>query len=116
MGAGCRWVVNIRKFCSIKPICPACVNMKLLISLICSITLLSVSPLYAADKETLLKELKAHKALSPSTWSELTGKAIKDRVLEAPDIIIDYLRKDNQLQGYKEKPKKAMGSKGQEKR
>jgi len=81
-------------------------NMKLLFSLICSITLLSVSPLNAANKKALLKELKEHKARSASTWSEFTGKGIRDRVLHAPDIIIDYLRKDNQFQGYKEQPKK----------
>lgn len=81
-------------------------NMKLLFSLICSITLLSVSPLNATNKKALLRELKEHKARSASTWSEFTGKGIRDRVLHAPDIIIDYLRKDNQFQGYKEQPQK----------
>ena len=81
-------------------------NMKLLFWLICSITLLSAPPLYAADKDVLLRELKEHKARSASTWSEFTGKDIKDRILPAPDIIIDYLRRDNQFQGYKERPKK----------
>jgi hypothetical protein len=80
--------------------------MKLLFSLICSITLLSVSPLNATNKKALLRELKEHKARSASTWSEFTGKSIRDRVLHAPDIIIDYLRKDNQFQGYKEQPQK----------
>ncbi|MBU1712674.1 MAG: hypothetical protein KKD47_06165 [Proteobacteria bacterium] len=62
---------------------------------------------HAADKETLFNELKKHEALSASTWSGLIGKEIKDRILPAPDIIIDYLIKDNQLQGYKEIPHKA---------
>ena len=82
-------------------------NMKLLFWLMCLTSLLSASPLYAADKDVLLRELKEHKARSASTWSEFTGKDIKDRILPAPDIIIDYLRKDNQFQGYKEKPKKS---------
>ena len=86
--------------------CSTSMNMKLLFSLLCSIALLSVSSLYASDKKALLRELKEHKARSFSTWSSLTGKDIKDRILYAPDIIIDYLRKDNQLQGYKEKPEK----------
>lgn len=86
--------------------CSTSINMKLLFSLLCSITLLSVSPLYASDKKALLRELKEHKARSFSTWSSLIGKDIKDRILYAPDIIIDYLRKDNQIQGYKEKPEK----------
>lgn len=68
--------------------------------------LLWAFPLYTADKESLLRELRQHKARSASTWSEFTGKGFKDRILPAPDIIIDYLRKDNQFQGYKERPKK----------
>ena len=63
-------------------------------------------PLYASDKEALIREIKAHKARSAHTWSELSGKDIKDRILPAPDIIIDYLIKDNQLQGFKERPQK----------
>jgi hypothetical protein len=38
--------------------------------------------------------------------SKFVGKDIKSRILPAPDIIIDYLRKDNQFQGYNERPKK----------
>ena len=80
--------------------------MKFLYLLIYSITLIFTFPLFAADNETLLRELKLHKARSASTWSEFVGKDIKSRILPAPDIIIDYLRKDNQLQGYNEWPKK----------
>lgn len=81
--------------------------MKLLSVLIYSITLLFAFPLFAADNEALLRELKQHKARSASTWSEYTGKDIKSRILPAPDIIIDYLRKDNQFQGYNERPQKS---------
>lgn len=80
--------------------------MKLLFLLIYSITFLFIFPLHAADNEALLSELKEHKARSLSTWLEFAGKDIKDRILPAPDIIIDYLRKDNQFQGYKERPQK----------
>jgi hypothetical protein len=81
-------------------------NKRLLNLFIFSITLLWAFPLYTADKESLLRELRQHTARSASTWSEFTGKGFKDRILPAPDIIIDYLRKDNQFQGYKERPKK----------
>lgn len=81
-------------------------NKKLPNLLIFYITLFWAFPLYTADKESLLKELRQHNARSASTWSEFTGKGFKDRILPAPDIIIDYLRKDNQLQGYQEWPKK----------
>ncbi|MBC8392158.1 MAG: hypothetical protein H8E17_06305 [Deltaproteobacteria bacterium] len=80
--------------------------MKLLFLLIYSITFLFITPLHAADNEALLSELKKHKARSLSTWLELAGKDIKDRILPAPDIIIDYLRKDKQFQGYEERPRK----------
>ena len=81
-------------------------NKRLLNLFIFLITLLWAFPLYTADKESLLRELRQHKARSASTWSEFTGKGFKDRILPAPDIIIDYLRKDNQFQGYKERPQK----------
>jgi hypothetical protein len=81
-------------------------NKRLLNLFIFSITLLWAFPLYTADKESLLRELRQHTARSASTWSEFTGKGFKDRILPAPDKIIDYLRKDNQFQGYKERPKK----------
>ena len=81
-------------------------NKRLLNLFIFSITLLWAFPLYTADKESLLRELRQHNARSASTWSEFIGKGFKDRILPAPDIIIDYLRKDNRFQGYKERPKK----------
>ncbi len=74
--------------------------------LIFLITLLWVFPSNAADKKKLFRDLKQHEARALSTWHKFTGKDIKDRILPAPDIIIDYLRKDNQFQGYKERPRK----------
>jgi len=62
---------------------------------------------HAADNEILLRELKQHGARSAATWSGFKGKDIKERILPAPDIVIDYLRKDNAYQGYKERPEKA---------
>jgi len=64
-------------------------------------------PVFAADEEALLKELEQHQARLRSTWSGLLGKDIKERIQPAPDIIIDYLRKDNELNGYTERPEKA---------
>jgi hypothetical protein len=81
-------------------------NKKFQILLIFSITLLWAIPSYAVDKKALFNELKQHDARSVSTWSGFIGKGIKDRILPAPDIIIDYLIKDNKFQGYNERPKK----------
>lgn len=83
-------------------------NKKLQNLIIFSITLLWAFPAQAVDKEALFNELKNHhEARSASTWSELIEKDIKDRILPAPDIIIDYLIKNNKLQGYDEIPQKA---------
>ena len=75
--------------------------------IIYAITLPVIACSQAVDKEALFNKQKNHKALSASTWSGLTGKGINDRILIAPDIIIDYLIRDNQLQGYRERPQKA---------
>jgi len=80
--------------------------MKFLNLAICLISLFYTSPLVAADSETLLRQLKQHKARDLSAWSAFVGKDITHRVLPAPDIIIDYLRKDNAYQGYDERPRK----------
>jgi len=82
-------------------------NKRLINLTILSFTLFWLFPSCATDKEKLFNELKEHKARSASTWSKFLGKDIKDRILPAPDIIIDYLIKDNQLQGFKERPQKA---------
>lgn len=64
-------------------------------------------PSFAADQDRLIEELQQHAARSPSTWSGLPGKDARERVRPAPDIVIDYLRKDNALNGYKERPRQA---------
>lgn len=90
--SACRWTGNM--------------NMKLQFPLICLIILLLVCSLFAADKEALQKELKEHKARSESTWRQFAGREIKNRIVPAPNIVLDYLMKDNQVQGYKEIPKR----------
>lgn len=81
-------------------------NRKIHNLLVLSLVLLWAFPLHAADEETLFNELKDHKARAASTWSALVEKDIRDRILPAPDIILDYIRKDNELQGYTERPRK----------
>jgi len=82
-------------------------NKKIIKLLLCVVTLLWTFSTQAADKEKLLQELKRHDARALSTWSEFKGRNIKDRILPAPEVIIDYLRKDNQYQGFREKPRQA---------
>lgn len=80
--------------------------MKLSFSIMGLTVLLFVNLLFAADKEALQKELEVHKARSESTWRAFAGGEIKNRIVPAPDVILDYIKKDNQVQGYKEIPKR----------
>jgi hypothetical protein len=82
-------------------------EMKTIITLLLSWTIAAGFPSFAADQDRLIKELQQHGARSPSTWSGLPGKDARERVQPAPDIVIDYLRKDNALNGYKERPRQA---------
>jgi hypothetical protein len=81
--------------------------MKSIVPLLLSFIIAAACPSFAADQELLLKELQQHGARSRSTWSHLLGKDAKARVLPAPDVVIDYLRKDNELNDYKERPRSA---------
>ena len=81
--------------------------MKSIITLLLPFIIAVGFPAFAADKDLLLKELQQHRARLRSTWSDLLGKDAKGRVQPAPDVIIDYLRKDNELIDYKERPYKA---------
>ena len=71
-----------------------------------SFILLWTFPLIASDRKSLIREIRHHRARAPYIWSDLIGKEFKDRILPAPDIIIDYLEKANKLQGIRERPKK----------
>jgi hypothetical protein len=71
------------------------------------IVLFWILPSEAIDKRALFNDQINHKALSFSTWGDLTEKNLKERVLNAPDIIIDYLIRENQIQGYREIPRRA---------
>lgn len=82
-------------------------EMKTIITLLLSWTIAAGFPSFAADQDRLIKELQQHGARSPSTWSGLPGKDAREMVRPAPDIVIDYLRKDNALNGYKERPRQA---------
>ena len=74
--------------------------------LLCSMILIFGGSLFAADNEALQKQLNQHAARSASTWTGFSGRAIGERIVPAPDVILDYLLKDNQVQGYTEVPKR----------
>jgi hypothetical protein len=82
------------------------INMKSIIMLLLSFIIAAAFPVFASDQDQLFKELQQHKARLLSTWSGLPGKDLKERVQLSPDVIIDYLKKDNELNGYKERPLK----------
>ncbi len=73
--------------------------------IIFAITLLFAAPLHSADQD-LSRQIKEHKARSESTWTALAAKEFDERILPAPDIILDYLRLENQYQGFSERPQR----------
>lgn len=50
--------------------------------------------------EDLRKQVAEHKARSLANWQDLQQKPFEDRILPAPDLLLDYLRLDNRLNGY----------------
>ncbi len=82
-------------------------NKKFINLILISIMLPGAFACKTSDIKASVDNHQNHKALSESTWSGVTGKEIKDRILTAPDIIIDYLIAENRLQGFRERPQKA---------
>lgn len=81
--------------------------MKSIITLLSLLIVAIGSTSFAADQDPSLNELQQHGARSRSTWPDLLRKDARERVQPAPDIVIDYLRKDNELNGYRERPRRA---------
>ncbi|WP_028316052.1 hypothetical protein [Desulfatibacillum aliphaticivorans] len=59
----------------------------------------------------VFEELVKHPARSPKPYKQYASKAPYDRVAPAPDVLVDYLRLDNKLNGYPEVPKAASADK-----
>lgn len=51
-------------------------------------------------RETLSKQMFEHKARSLAVWSAWQTKSIRERIVPAPDILLDYLHIDNKINGY----------------
>jgi len=58
----------------------------------------------AADRDEIYQQLMRHPARLPATWSEWAAKPAAQRVAPAPPILLDYLHKDNEHQGWAERP------------
>ncbi|MFH1982272.1 MAG: hypothetical protein ABIL58_10525 [Pseudomonadota bacterium] len=64
------------------------------------------------DQAALRQVVDTHPARAAATWQALAGKPIKDRILPAPAVLIDYLIADNQYQGYPDRPRPAVVDSG----
>jgi hypothetical protein len=60
-----------------------------------------VAPLDASAAQAALTE---HAALRLETWRDWLQRSPRERVAAAPEVVLDFLRKDNALQGWSERP------------
>ena len=77
-------------------------NMKML-ALLLALCLGSCVPHGAPDGQS--GQLSDHKARTLAVWSGWQNKDIKERVVPAPAVLLDYLRKDNKLNGFEQVPR-----------
>ncbi len=61
----------------------------------------------SGSRDRLFRELRQHEARDHATWEGWDRRDISDRIIPAPDVIIDYLRKDNIYNGWEEIPEAA---------
>ncbi|MFC1462113.1 hypothetical protein ACFLQU_00770 [Verrucomicrobiota bacterium] len=60
-----------------------------------------LSPFCSGEGENDLQtQLSKHKARDLASWQHIRQKSFADRVLPAPELLLDYLRLDNKLNGY----------------
>jgi len=59
-----------------------------------------VAPLDASADAALTE----HSALRLKTWNDWLLRTPRERVAAAPEVVLDFLRKDNALQGWRERP------------
>lgn len=52
------------------------------------------------SRELLSKQMFEHKSRTLAVWSEWQKKNIREKIVPAPDILLDYLRIDNKINGY----------------
>lgn len=64
------------------------------------------------SRERLSRQLSAHPARSAATWSGWRDKALRDKVGPAPELLVDYLRLDNTINGYDQLPQSAPAGQG----
>ena len=61
----------------------------------------------SGSRDRLFRELQQHEARDHATWEGWDSREISERIIPAPDVIIDYLRKDNIYNGWEEIPEAA---------
>ena len=82
--------------------------MKTLMGVICAISIFLSG--CATNQGALLQELQFHQVRSMSFWSGFIEKDIKNRIIPAPETVIDFLQKDYQFNGESSDPKSAVVS------
>jgi hypothetical protein len=60
-----------------------------------------LAPLAVSAADAALTE---HTALRLETWNDWLQRSPRERVAAAPEVVIAFLRKDNALQGWSERP------------
>lgn len=70
---------------------------------LCFCALLSVCSAQE-QPEDLRAQVSGHKARNFANWQHLQQKSLGDRILPAPELLLDYLRLDNELNGYEGVP------------
>lgn len=61
------------------------------------------------SRETLSRRLSEHKARTVSAWADWQKREIREKIGPAPDVLVEYLRLDNRLNGYTQVPRPAEG-------
>ena len=75
--------------------------------IVCGICLVGFLGGCADSRDSLFRELQQHEARDHATWEGWDSREISERIIPAPDVIIDYLRKDNIYNGWEEIPEAA---------
>lgn len=82
------------------------INMKAL-AIVLAVCLCLTSCVWRDNRETLSRQLSEHKARTVSVWADWQNKDIKEKIVPAPDVLVEYLRADNILNGYTQVPRPA---------
>ncbi len=79
--------------------CSPMINVKILTFFFAACLFLT-SCAYHDSRETLSKQMFEHKSRTLAAWSGWQKKDIREKIVPAPDILLDYLHIDNKISSY----------------